>query len=61
MSGFAVLALLTCAVGFLGFGGVSVRCFIGQYKQIGFGIFCGIVGLFYGFVLALVIHSLVVS
>lgn len=55
---FAILALLTCAVGFLGFGGASVYCFSGQRKLIGSGIVSGIFGLIYGFALAMVVMSL---
>lgn len=58
MSVTAVLAVITCAIGFIGFSGVSAYCFSGQDKLVGFGIFCGFVGLVYGIMLALVVVSL---
>lgn len=58
MDASAVLALVASTIGFLGLGSVSVSCFIGKYKLIGLGILWGILALFYGFVLALVIYEL---
>ena len=58
MDASAVLALVTGIIGFVGFGSVSVSCFIGKYKLIGLGTIWGTLALFYGFVLALVIYDL---